>query len=202
MLRTIGFALISLSLGGAIPGLVAAQEQATRPSFSQIASIVDQHFGALGTRPNDLITKSQVRSLFAKFDAVGWKFDEQDDLLDSVLSDSASIVRLLRSRNGQKFIQQVGRYKLIYDRLDRIAKEPGGQQLLTDLMKLPDAHRYAKQNTQAGVPDLIDFLPKDRSGKTRRVKDYDKATGKLYLVADLKKALEEAYNSTTPAANP
>ena len=66
---------------------------------------------------------------------------------------------------------------------------------MRDLMKLPDAARYAKIDTGRGVPDMIDFLPKSGSSKTRRVKDYKKPTGKLYTFNDLFKYLVKQISS-------
>ena len=90
-------------------------------------------------------------------------------------------------------MRRVSGYKLIYDRLDRIAHESGGQRLIRDLIKLPDGARYARWSPGRGVPGLVDFLPKNRSGKTRTVKDYTKPTGKIYTQKQLLERLEESY---------
>lgn len=180
---------------------VLAECQQKLPSFSEISAITDAHFAQQSNwQPTRLVTQSEVRPLLVKFDRAGWTIDDQDELLRKFLSAGDPVVRILRSSDGKKFAKQVSSYKLIYDRLDRIATEQGGQRLLVDLMKLPDAKRFAKQETTPGVPDLIDFLPKDRSGKTRRVKDYDKPTGKIYVVADLKKELQTLYDKEARGA--
>lgn len=166
------------------------------PPNSHVQAIVDQHFARqTNLRPGDLIMQSEVRALFPLLKNAGWDVENRDELLWKVLPAGDPLVRILRSPSGIKFMRQVSGYKLIYDRLDRVASASGGQRLLTDLIKLPDAARYAKQSTGRGVPDLIDFLPKDRSGKTRRIKDYDKATDKLYTVKQFKTALQESYEA-------
>ncbi|MBP86941.1 MAG: hypothetical protein CMJ64_09515 [Planctomycetaceae bacterium] len=58
---------------------------------------------------------------------------------------------------------------------------------------MPHAARYAKQVTGPGVPDLVEFLPKERDGKTQRVKDYDKPTKKIYTLDQLEKRIRKSY---------
>lgn len=171
-----------------------AEEPQKLPSYGEVQGIVDQHFGSQRQlRSGDIISQGEVASLFSTLEVAGWKVKDRDELLNRILSANDPLIDILRSPDGTKFMRQVSGDKLIYDRLDRIVQEPGGERLLTDLIKLPDAARYAKQNPQPGVPDLEDFLPKGRSGKARHVKDYDKATKKIYTVFDFEKALRESY---------
>lgn len=173
----------------------AAENTKVLPSFAAIQAIVEQHFAAQRQfRSGDIICQSDVLSLFPRFEAAGWKVEDRDALIKKMLPASDPLIGILRSANGVKFMGEVSNEKLIYDRLDRIAQEPGGQRLLTDLVKLPNAARYAKMKTEPGVPDLEDFLPKGRSGKARHVKDYDKPSEKVYTVDDFKKALQKSYS--------
>ena len=105
---------------------------------------------------------------------------DHKELMQMIPGNESSLVRLLRSPNGRRFMGQTINNRLMFDRLDRIADEPGGKRLLRDLMKLPDAARYAKIDTGRGIPEMIDFLPKSGSSKTQRVKNYRKPTGKLF----------------------
>ncbi len=50
---------------------------------------------------------------------------------------------------------------MIYDRLDRITRESGGTQLIRDLVKLPDAEKYAKSKTLAAYRICSICFPKD-----------------------------------------
>ena len=173
----------------------ATENTKVLPSFSAIQAIVEQHFAERRQfRPGDIICQSDVLSLFPLFEAAGWKVEDRDALIKRMLPASDPLIGILRSANGIKFMGEVSDEKLIYDRLDRIVREPGGQRLLTDIVKLPDAARYAKLKTEPGVPDLEDFLPKGRSGKARHVKDYDKPSEKVYTVDDFKKALQKSYS--------
>ncbi|HRX78219.1 MAG: hypothetical protein H6821_05780 [Planctomycetaceae bacterium] len=182
---------------------VPASGPQTLPSLAEVRAIVDQHFrGQSQLQAGDIICQSEVRSLFPMLETAGWKVEDGDELLNRMLAPSDPLISILRSPAGTKFMRQVASDKLIYDRLDRIVQEPGGQRLLTDLVKLPDAARYAKHDTPATIPDLEDFLPKGRSGRARHVKDYDKPTEKIYTVDDLKKALQRSYELAQRRARP
>ncbi|MBC8354263.1 MAG: hypothetical protein H8E66_19895 [Planctomycetes bacterium] len=175
-----------------------AEDPVELPPFTRIQGLIDQHFREYSQlRAGDIITQNEVRFLFTKLSATGWVVEDRDEIMKRVLPSGAPLIRVLRSPHGTKFMRQVASDQLIYDRLERISQEPSGQRLLTDLVKLPDAARYAKRKTQPGVPDLIDFLPKDRSGKTRRVKDYDKATENIYTINDFNKAIRRSYYAAT-----
>ena len=173
----------------------AAQGPKVLPAFAAIQAVVEQHFARQRQlHPGDIICQSDVLTVFPLLESAGWKVEDRDELVKKMLPASDPLIEILRSPNGTKFMGEVANEKLIYDRLDRIAREPGGQRLLTDLVKLPNAARYAKQKTEPGVPDLEDFLPKGRSGKARHVKDYDKPSEKIYTVNDFQKALHRSYS--------
>jgi len=133
---------------------------------------------------NEIITRQDVGALLSALKSQGMILDTKE-LMQLIPRDESSFVRLLRTPNGRKFMAQTSNNRLMFDRLDRIANEPGGKRLLIALMKLPDAARYAKVDTGPGVPDLIDFLPKIGSSRTRQVKDYKKPTGTLYTFNDV-----------------
>lgn len=166
------------------------------PDFSQVRGTIEQVFaGDAQFRRGDLISRRQVELILGELQRLDWEVEDGDEILGDVLPDGASVVTTLRSAKGRKFMRQVSGFKLIYDRLDRISQESGGRQLLQDLVKLPDAARYARYVTGGGVPDLEGFLPKKRDGKTRRVKDYDKPTGRIYTIDQLVKRLKESHDA-------
>ena len=82
----------------------------------------------------------------------------------------------------------------------------GGPRLIQDLVKLPDGEKYCKPKSGGGVPDLLDLLPKNASGKTRQIANYDEPTGHIYTQEHLLTRLGESYKksveqtSGTPAS--
>lgn len=198
-MRSVRISLLTLAC--VLPGTIQAAEKEDKLlNFSVVRQVVQRQFSADEQfRRGDLISQSEVAPIFRELAERGWEVEDRDEIRKDVLPAGDPVVAVLRSTHGRKFMARVSGYKLIYDRLDRIVREPGGQRLLEDLVKLPDAARYAKVDTGGGVPDLVGFLPKTRSGKTRQVKDYDKATGKIYTVDQLIERLRESHDAAGAA---
>jgi len=171
------------------------------PPLAIVQNTVRQHFAHQPeVHPGELISRGNVEDVFAELERQGWKVADKQKILDLVLPDNDPLVTILRSPPGAKFMGEVSRYQLIYDRLDRVVHENGGRQMLQDLVKLPDAARYAKFPVARGLPNLIDFLPKGPSGKTRQIRDYDQSTGKLYTAEAFLTRIETSYKEAQKKA--
>ncbi len=143
-----------------------------------------------GYEPGDLITRKDVEAVLKRLASRGYQPRDAKQIIEASLSESDFLVQLLGGTRGRKFMRKVKKESLIYDRLDRIAQVPQGKRTLSDLIKLPDAHRYAPVRPARGIPTLLDLLPKRRSSRTRSIKDYDKPTGKIYTAKQLQERLE------------
>jgi hypothetical protein len=183
-LRCIGIALLLSAVAGTVSG--ATKKKQTLPKFDKVAGLVQRHFASLPDyQTGDIIAKSDVQPIFKKIESLGWEVRDEKAILERVPAGQDFLVRQLRSKQGKDLMRQVSGYPLIYDRMDRISQQTGGEQLLRDLPKLPDAHK--------AVAHLVDFLPKTGSSRTPHVKDYDKATGRIYTQKQLLHQLEQAY---------
>jgi hypothetical protein len=180
---------------GLLVGGPSRADENSLPEMVEVQRAIDAGKASLrGIPTRALISRTEAEVIFQHLEAAGWKVADKNEILSTLLPAGSPLVATLRSPRGREFDAQVAGYELIYDRLDRISREPGGERLLRDLVKLPDAARYAKQVTKPGVPDLVGLLPKDRSGKTRRVEDYDKPTKKIYTLEQLEKRIRESYD--------
>jgi len=180
---------VVFAMGG---GLSGQEEQL--PSFDMVRGIVEPHFSAQRDyRSGDIISKRDVQPLFSQLESLGWKVSDQEEILSEMLDGGSPVVQTLRTRAGRKFMRKVSGYRLIYDRLDRISREPGGRRLVADLVKLPDGERYAKMVPRRGAPGMLEFLPKSGSGKRRRITDYKKPTGRIYTAGGFLERLEKSY---------
>jgi hypothetical protein len=168
------------------------------PSWSEVRSAVESHFAALPEHePGNLITVSDVAPVFRELEQLGWSGVSRGKTSSQLLDDGSFLARELRSTPGRTFMRRVSGYRLIYDRLDRVSQMPGGQKLIHDMIRLPDGHRYAQQTPHQGVPPMTDFLPKGVSGKSPRVPDIDKPTGRIYTQSELLVQLEAEYRLAT-----
>jgi hypothetical protein len=184
------FAVVVIGLGWESLAFEEVRGEQPNRASARLEQIAQEFFaGQRDWRAGDLISQAEVQRLFAEIKRQGETVPGEKEMLALVLSGSDVLVRTLGTPEGRKFMRKVSGEQLIFDRLDRIARAPGGAQMLRDLVKLPDGERYAKYKTKRGVPDLLDLLPKDGSGKRRQIKDYDRPTGRIYTAEQLMRAL-------------
>jgi hypothetical protein len=180
-----------------LAGKLLAGTENELPAFGKVQSIVETYFHDASMRPGEIISKSQVEQVLNAIGEAGWDVADKQEILDATLDDGHVLVSTLRTPAGRRFMNKISTRELMYDRLDRVSQVSGGQQLIRDLVKLPDGEKYAKPKSGGGVPDLLDLLPKKASGKTRRIADYHKPTGHLYTASALVDRLSESYKKQT-----
>lgn len=168
-------------------------EQAPRPSWNTLKALASQHLGD-GRTDRGPISQSQVADLLNGFEQAGWSVSDADELINRVLPDDHILVRELHTAQGKKFLGALTGDRTLFDRMDRVSREAGGEQLIHDLLRLPDGARLARLKPTRGAPDLVDLLPKNASGKRRQVKDYHLPTGRFYTAEALIEELEHRYN--------
>lgn len=181
------------------PDAPSAAAPAGRPA---VATVVADYFAHKPDhRPGDIITQSDVRAVLRTLAQVGWTSPDSKKILDDTLPDDHFVVNLLNTQQGRRFMGRVSGFDLIYDRLDRVSQAPGGRKTLEALVRLPDGERYArpKSQLQHGVPDFLELLPKNASGKVRSIRDYDKPTGRIYTADNLLARLSRDRQVSAPA---
>lgn len=182
--------------GGSSASVPEGTDEEKFPTWNEVLKAVKSNFdGRKLAGRHDLIARGDVVPLFDVLAKLGWKVEDRDRILDELLPDSHFLVQQLRSQPGQRFMKKVASESLIYDRLDRVSQERGGQALIHDLIRLPDGDRYARQNPGQAVPNLLDLLPKDASGRTRQIRNYWKPTGKIYVRDQFVKRLDASYQA-------
>ncbi len=169
-------------------------EKSKQPSPATIRTIAARHLAQKeGYKSGDLITKKDVPPILKQLATSYGQVPDQKKILEDLLSDTSVLASYSSTARGGQFMRKVACDKLIFDRLDRISRVSGGKALLRDIAKLPDGPRYAKLKHTPGVPNLLDLLPKNRSGKTRTVKNYKKPTGRIYTQKDLVERITKSY---------
>lgn len=174
--------------------LIASSALSDEPNLSpaQVKQVLSRHFSQRDDyRSGDLITRDDTKKVVAALSAAGWNVPQAGKLIEDSLPANSVLVRSLSTKTGKRFMRRVAKERLIYDRLDRVARVSGGPALLRDLPKLPDGYRYAKMDRPRAVPGLLELLPKSGSGKRRTIKNYDKPTSRIYTEKDLADRLEQ-----------
>jgi hypothetical protein len=190
------FLRATAAYGSAIFGIfVAGQTLASTPlSWDKVSGMVKSTLATRqGYQPGDLISQQDVKSVLSALKGEGWEVSEQSKLLELVLEDSNFLVRQARSAAGTKFMRGVAGDKLPFDRLDRLSRMPGGQQLVQSIVHLPDGQALMGKHPTPGLGDLTELLPKQANGLTPVDKNFNKPTGRIYTEAELLTALEERW---------
>ena len=146
-----------------------------------------------GYRPGDLISQTDVKGVLAALKDAGWEVAEPSKLLELTLEDSNFLVRQARSQAGTKFLRGVAGDKLPLDRLDRLSRMPGGQNLVQTIIQLPDGQKLMGKHPTPGLGDLTELLPKGANGLTPVEKDFDQPTGRIYTESELLAELQERW---------
>lgn len=157
-----------------------------KPNWNDVLRTVQAHFTTQkGYRTGDLISQSEVRPVFEKLKAIHFEVPQQEEILAAIPADQEFLVQQLQKRWGRPLMRKIAAKPLVYDQLDRIAQQAGGEQLIRDLPKMPDAPK--------AIRHLPDLLPKNSSGRTRVVPDYDRPTGRIYTETELLRRLDKCY---------
>jgi hypothetical protein len=187
-------AAVAIGLWLFVAGCEAVQAQSA-PPWKEIEVQLDDLFADLeGWEQHDLVSRRQVKAVLDELQQLFGELPDADALLEDTLDDQDFLVVQLTSPAGRRFMRSVSEEKLIYDRLDRIAREAGGPALIRNLIRLPDGEVFVRSSRAATVPGLLELLPKRGNGKSRRVRDFDKPTGKIYTAEHLKGRLQAIYD--------
>ena len=200
--RLISFSLALLVACCASGPASAKPRSKPLPPFAKVREVVQRHFATLPDyRPGDIIAQGDVGPIFKQLRILGWSVTDHKGILRRVPKDGEYLVRQLRTGPGRKFMAQVSGYSLVYDRMERTIRLKGGQQLIHDVIRLPDGHKYLQVKPTPGFKNLAELLPKTASGKPPKGKDYDKPTGRIYTVRTLLQMLQQSYERT-PKSRP
>jgi hypothetical protein len=164
------------------------------PSWGAVRAAVDRSFAAKSDFERaDLITREDVQAVLRSLEKLGWKVADAKNILADTLSAGDVLVTELSTTSGRAFMRKVSGYPIVYDRLDRISRMPGGARLLHDVTKLPDGHKYAQVKPTPGFTDLTSLLPNQASGKPPHDPDFNKPTGRIYTAQHLLDRLKASH---------
>jgi hypothetical protein len=163
------------------------------PTFEKVQQTIEKHLAAnRGYRPGDLITSSDVESLFRKLERINWKVAVADrkDILKLTLSSSDWMARQFSGDRGKDFMRQIADLPGGYDRVDRLRRMPYGAQQIADLIRSPDGYKmFEYMTTTQGGKNLGVMLSQGVNGA-----DFNQSTGRIYTELDLTKRLKRSYD--------
>jgi hypothetical protein len=167
-----------------------AEKPSPLPPFSQVKKAVERHFaGQPDYRAGDIISKSEVVSLLAELRRIGFVVPDQKEILEKVPGDNDFLVTNLRTPAGRKFMGCTAPYAGGYDRLDRLARLPHGEQTIRDLIRGPGGDELVKYMTQTPGGKALGRQLSNAPGGD----GFNEATGRIYTVQALLGCLQRSY---------
>ena len=187
-------AQLFLFSGVALVACLSAAHADDLPAFSKVEGVVRRHFATLpGYQSGDLISRGQVQPIFGAIDRLGWKVADEAAIINGVLSDSNYLVQEFRTPDGEEFMRKVTGTPLALDRLDQIARLPGGKLMVKDFLRFPNSQLTFTQKSGFDVSRLARLQPTNKPQVITQA-DLDKPTGRTYTVDALVARLRLSYD--------
>lgn len=165
------------------------------PPYSKVEGVVQRHFATLpGHQSGDLISRTQVQPIFRTLDRLGWNVADEAAIVNDTLSDSNYLVQEFRTTKGSEFMRKVSGSPLAYDRLDQIARLPGGKLMVKDFLRFPNSELTFAENAPLDVSRLARLEPRNKRSGIPTEADLNKPTGRIYTVQDLLARLRKSYD--------
>ena len=167
------------------------------PAFAEVQRTVVRYFQAYRDfQPGDLITAADVEPLLAELRQKGLPLGDAEEILADVPGKGEFLVGQFSTPAGRKFMRRIAAYPNVYDRLDRLAHLPNGQQTVRDLIRNPGGEKMvAYMTTTVSGRELGKILTDGPEAKLFTV-----ATGRIYTVAMLLARLQQSHAAATKGA--
>jgi hypothetical protein len=170
--------------------------KAALPSWEQVQKVVDQQLNSLGDyQSGDLISKNQVDPIFDRLQGLGWTVRDRLDIMALVPSDNEAMVRQFRTAAGKKFMREINKSPLGYDRVDQIEQLPGGRTLGQSTIDL-------LISTPGGYKNILNLgtsTPKQNQSwmlaPGSQSCNFNAATGRIYTAEALVARLKQSYQA-------
>ena len=194
-----GVVSIFLALAPAVAAEPTGRPAQTKPipAFAEVQRAVARYFQARRDfQPGDLITAADVKPLLAELQQKGLLLGDVEEILEDVPAKGEFLVGQFNTPTGRKFMRRIAAYPNVYDRLDRLAHLPNGQQTVRDLIRNPGGEKMvAYMTTTVSGRELGKILTDGPEAKLFTV-----PTGRIYTVAMLLARLQQSHAAAMKAA--
>jgi hypothetical protein len=223
--ETLHLCILVKMLTVALPLMAINAAAATRgrdlPPFERVAEMVHRHFLAnqdprssseASYKPNDLLPRSRVESVFAHLRIMGWNVKDNRSILGRVLGDHEFLVRhcqpsIALARQGKaspaaRFLRKVSKHPLAYDRVQRITMLPSGRRFLVEAFERSDNQALVRFLETGKIDDSLEGAAEVKKvvrSATEGI-DFDQPLGRIYTATQLVAALRTSYDRQSKAA--
>ncbi|WP_254513446.1 hypothetical protein [Anatilimnocola floriformis] len=167
----------------------AKETEKKKPTTAQLRTMVEQTLAKNPYySPGFLISRRDVETLFSKLLTDGvTEPDDQEDLVETLLSDSSFLVGRLKTPVGRAFMKKIATDKTAYDRLERLSWSPDGRKLIDTIIAAKDGPAQLQQlQTAEQLAKISKRLAADP-----RTADFALPTNKAHTADELVTKLEE-----------
>ena len=191
-LHLVGLIVCGLAVAWSGELASAADGQKGPTSFTEIKRAVLRHFDKTPDyRSGDIISRSDVESLFGRLERLGWTAADRKEILKAVPADNNFLVKQLRAPAGRKFMRNIAKYPDAFDRLDRLSRLPYGKNTIKALIRGPDGYKMIEYMTTTHGGRQMGKMLSDAPKGT----GFNKPTGRIYTVKQLLTRLKQSYES-------
>ncbi len=187
---------VLLALAASRPLLGAPNKPAPKPpkklpTFIAVEASVHQYFADKRIQNDDLLSKGDVRPLFAVLAKQGWNVADQNEIIDQLLDDKYFMVLMFKKGAGRDFAHNCARYPGGYDRLDRLSRLPHGDTFIEGLIAGPDGYKMVEYMTETPGGNVLG----QQVSNAPKGHNFNDPTGRIYTTTELLMRLRESYDA-------
>ncbi len=167
-----------------------------RPTFKTVQATVENFFATLPDYATGrVIVRSEAEGACKQLQRMGWPVPQSTQLLELIPDGEEELIQFLRTPEGRKFMDQIARFPLAYDRLDRWSKLKGGMREIRSTIQGPDGYRLLEYlTTTTGGKNMGQMLSKAPGGA-----GFNQPTGRIYTTQSLLARLKQLYDQQEPS---
>lgn len=190
VLRVIAVGACVYGLATATASAFAQEKNDELPEFGEIQAAVQKQLRSKrGYKSDDILSRGDVKSIFAALAKIGWEVADAMTITASLLDDGDYLVKQLRSRKGVPFMQKLSGSRGTYDRLDQLRRLKYGNRRIREFINAPGGHTMILYMTKTkGGKNLNRQLSRVPGGR-----GFGKPTRRIYTEKQLLDRLKKSH---------
>jgi len=166
------------------------------PTFLEVEAVTRKYFADKRLQNDDLLSKGDVRPLFAELARHGWQVADSEAIVKQFLDDKYYLVSMFRRGAGRDFAHACARYPGGYDRLDRLSRMPHGNTFIEGLIAGPDGYKMIEYMTETPGGSVLGM----QVSNAPKGRNFNQPTGRIYTSTELLMRLRQSYDAALSAA--
>ena len=181
MISRLSLTLVMLLFAGTAMGQDTPAK--TSKNLIDVPKTVMEHFRSLDFySTGDMITDQQVAPLFNKFEKLGWKIDDQEQILQKFVSTGSFLDQVMNSSRGKVFFRNISGFDRGMDQVERISVMKNGRSSIRQLVfAMPRGSDYIRAVATSKHGKILARLVR----QSPNGQFFNQPTGKIYTEEEL-----------------